>query len=150
VGVAIIAAGLDTSLLTRLSSAGTTYVEQGLIAVLRAGGGATANAAPRAAPALSGPLAALADAQWLNEPLAADALRGKVVLVNFWTYSCINCLRTLPYVRAWAARYRDRGLVVVGVHTPEFAFERDPDNVRRAAAALGVTYPVAIDNQYAI
>jgi thiol-disulfide isomerase/thioredoxin len=72
------------------------------------------------------------------------------VLVNFWTYSCINSLRALPYVRAWAAKYKDRGLVVIGVHTPEFGFEKDVDNVRRANAVLGVGYPVALDNDYAI
>jgi len=77
-------------------------------------------------------------------------LRGKVVLIDFWTYSCINCLRTLPYVRRWAERYKDHGLVVIGVHTPEFAFEKDEDNVKRALHDLGVTYPVALDNGYAI
>jgi thiol-disulfide isomerase/thioredoxin len=88
---------------------------------------------------------------WLNsEPLAADGLRGRVVLVDIWTYSCVNWLRTLPYVRAWDERYRDRGLVVVGVHAPEFGFEHDLDNVRRAAGELGVGYPVVIDNDFAI
>jgi thiol-disulfide isomerase/thioredoxin len=88
---------------------------------------------------------------WLNsEPLAVDGLRGRVVLVDIWTYSCVNWLRTLPYVRAWADRYRDRGLVVVGVHAPEFGFERDLDNVRRAAGELRVGYPVVIDNDFAI
>jgi thiol-disulfide isomerase/thioredoxin len=88
---------------------------------------------------------------WLNsEPLTADALRGRVVAVQFWTYSCVNWLRTLPYVAAWAERYADRGLVVVGAHAPEFSFEHDLDNVRRAAAELGVAYPVVIDNEFAI
>lgn len=88
---------------------------------------------------------------WLNsEPLTAEGLRGKVVLVDFWTYSCVNWLRTLPYVRAWADRYRDRGLVVVGAHAPEFSFEHDLDNVRRAVAELDVSYPVVIDNDFAI
>ena len=88
---------------------------------------------------------------WLNsEPLTAADLRGRAVLVDFWTYSCVNWLRTLPYLSAWDERYRDRGLVVVGVHAPEFGFEHDLDNVRRAAAELGVGYPVVIDNDFAI
>ena len=88
---------------------------------------------------------------WLNSaPLTADELRGRVVLVDFWTYSCVNWLRTLPYLRAWDARYRDRELVIVGVHAPEFGFEHDLDNVRCAARALGVTYPVVIDNDFSI
>ncbi|HEY6941962.1 thioredoxin family protein, partial [Dokdonella sp.] len=88
---------------------------------------------------------------WLNSPpLTREGLRGKVVLVDFWTYSCVNCLRTLPYVRAWYAKYKDQGLVVIGVHAPEFAFEKDERNVRRAVADLGVDYPVALDNDYAI
>jgi thiol-disulfide isomerase/thioredoxin len=88
---------------------------------------------------------------WLNtEPLTAERLLGRVVLADIWTYSCVNWLRTLPYVRAWAERYRDRGLVVVGVHTPEFGFEHELGNVRRAAGELGVIYPVVIDNDFAI
>jgi thiol-disulfide isomerase/thioredoxin len=88
---------------------------------------------------------------WLNsEPLTAEELRGRVVLVDIWTYSCVNWLRTLPYVSAWAERYRDRGLVVVGVHCPEFGFEHDLDNVRQATRELGVEYPVVIDNDFAI
>jgi thiol-disulfide isomerase/thioredoxin len=88
---------------------------------------------------------------WLNSPpLTAEDLRGKVVLVDFWTYTCINWLRTLAYVRAWAERYRDRGLVVVGVHTPEFPFEQDLDNVREVARDLRVEYPIALDSDYAI
>jgi thiol-disulfide isomerase/thioredoxin len=88
---------------------------------------------------------------WLNsEPLTAAELRGRVVLVDIWTYSCVNWLRTLPYVSAWAERYRDRGLVVVGVHCPEFGFEHDLDNVRHATRELGVAYPVVIDNDFAI
>ena len=88
---------------------------------------------------------------WLNSPpLTAAGLRGQVVLVQFWTYTCINWLRTLAAVRAWADRYRDQGLVVVGVHTPEFDFEHDPDNVRQAVTDLGVTYPVAVDSDYGI
>jgi len=100
---------------------------------------------------LSRPLALLAGGPWLNgAPLRPEDLRGKVVLVNFWTYSCINCLRNLPYVRAWADKYRDRGLVVVGVHTPEFAFEREAANVRSALHSLDVRYPVVLDNDYGI
>ncbi|MGZ6649247.1 MAG: thioredoxin [Solirubrobacteraceae bacterium] len=88
---------------------------------------------------------------WLNsEPLKAEELRGRVVLADIWTYSCVNWLRTLPYVRAWAERYRDRGLVVVGVHCPEFGFEHDLENVRHATRELGVDYPVVIDNDFAI
>ncbi len=100
----------------------------------------------------SRPLEALDRAPvWLNsENLTAGGLRGRVVLVDFWTYSCVNWLRTLPYVRAWDERYRDRGLVVVGVHAPEFGFEHDLDNVRRAVGELGVAYPVVIDNEFAI
>jgi thiol-disulfide isomerase/thioredoxin len=99
-----------------------------------------------------GPLSALDGAPvWLNsEPLTADALRGRVVLVDFWTYSCVNWLRTLPYVSAWHERYRDRGLVVVGAHAPEFGFEHDLDNVRHAVRELGVSYPVVIDNDFTI
>jgi cytochrome c biogenesis protein CcdA/thiol-disulfide isomerase/thioredoxin len=89
--------------------------------------------------------------QWLNSPpLTNEALKGKVVLVDFWTYSCINCLRAIPYVRAWAEKYKDQGLVVIGVHAPEFAFEKNIDNVKKAVADLKLTYPIAIDNDYAI
>jgi thiol-disulfide isomerase/thioredoxin len=97
-------------------------------------------------------LAARDDAPvWLNsEPLTADGLRGSVVLVDFWTYSCVNWLRTLPYVSAWDERYRDRGFVVVGVHAPEFGFEHDLGNVRRAVGELEVGYPVVIDNGFDI
>jgi thiol-disulfide isomerase/thioredoxin len=89
--------------------------------------------------------------EWLNSPpLTAPALRGKVVLVDFWTYTCINWLRTLPYVRAWAEKYKDRGLVVVGVHAPEFAFEKSMDNVRWAVREMRIDYPIAVDNEHAI
>jgi thiol-disulfide isomerase/thioredoxin len=88
---------------------------------------------------------------WLNsQPLTVGSVRGKVVLVQFCTYTCINWLRTLPYVRAWAEKYKGQGLAVVGVHTPEFEFEKDLDNVRRALKEMGVAYPVAVDNDYAI
>jgi len=88
---------------------------------------------------------------WLNsQPLTAAGLRGKVVLIDVWTYTCINWLRTLPYVRAWAEKYKNQGLVVIGVHSPEFAFEKNVDNVRRAAKDMKVNYPIAIDSNYAI
>jgi thiol-disulfide isomerase/thioredoxin len=101
---------------------------------------------------VEGRLESLAGAvTWLNSPpLTAEGLKGKVVLIDFWTYSCINCLRTLPYVKAWAEKYRAQGLVVIGVHTPEFAFEKRLDNVRKAVADFGLGYPVAVDNDYAI
>nr|WP_298684957.1 cytochrome c biogenesis protein DipZ [uncultured Dongia sp.] len=153
-GAALIWGGFDTGALTRWSSASTNMIEQGLITTLRNPSplelGTAAAAVPE--PALSGPLASLFGAQpWVNtQPLRAEDIRGKVVLVNFWTYSCINCLRALPHVRAWAEKYQDRGLVVVGVHTPEFAFEKDTVNVSKAAASLGISYPVVIDNDFAI
>ena len=88
---------------------------------------------------------------WLNSPpLSSESLRGKVVVVNFWTYSCINSLRELPYLKAWAEKYKDAGLVVIGVHTPEFGFEKDPANVKRAVSDLRVTFPVAIDSDHSI
>ena len=176
-GVAAIATGLDTGVLAQLSTASTGALEQALVDRLgapRPDGGAMAMrrdpammmqggpAMMAAGAAMRGPEAgALPDegevppldgaTQWLNSPpLTTAGLRGKVVLVDFWTYSCINCLRTLPYVKAWAGKYRDQGLVVVGVHAPEFAFERDLGNVKKAVRDLGVTYPVAVDNQYAI
>src|SRR5215207_7537256 len=89
--------------------------------------------------------------EWLNsEQLTPEALRGKVVLIDFWTYTCINWLRTAPYVRAWAQKYKDQGLVVIGVHSPEFAFEKDINNVRRSVKDMGMTYPVAVDNEHNI
>ncbi len=106
---------------------------------------------PRALPD-EGPLPDLGGAvAWLNStPLSDKWLRGKVVLVNFWTYSCINSLRPLPYVKSWAAKYIDSGLVVIGVHTPEFSFEKERSNVQQALLDLKVTYPVAMDNDYRI
>ncbi|EIM04390.1 cytochrome c biogenesis protein DipZ [Rhodanobacter denitrificans] len=151
-GVAAIALGLDTGLLTRVSLASTGGIEQKLINAVRP--------APTPQPVLKageplpveGTLPSLAGAtQWLNSPpLTTGSLRGKVVLVDFWTYSCINCIRALPYVRGWADKYKDHGLVVIGVHAPEFAFEKDPANVTKAVKDLGVDYPVALDNDYAI
>src|SRR5450830_1320485 len=163
-GVAAIALGLDTGLLTKVSNSGTTSLEQSLLdkfkpkpapAPAMAASNAMMAAATVSAPAVlpsEGPLPPLDGAvQWLNSaPLTAASLKGKVVLVDFWTYSCINCLRSLPYVKAWAAKYHDQGLVVIGVHAPEFAFERDIGNVRKAVTDLGINYPVAIDNDYAI
>ena len=89
--------------------------------------------------------------EWLNsEPLRAPGLRGKVVLIDFCTYTCINWLRTLPYIRAWSEKYKDDGLVVIGVHTPEFPFEKNVDNVRQAVKELNVDFPLAVDNDRAI
>src|SRR5262249_27472638 len=88
---------------------------------------------------------------WLNtdgKPLSLASLRGHVVLVDFWTYTCINCIRTLPYLKAWDARYRNAGLTIVGVHTPEFPFEHDTSNVKQAIASDGIKYPVVQDNNY--
>ena len=168
-GVAAIALGFDTGLLTRVSLGNTAALEQGLVDKLRltpsnpqpsvvmggAGRGMMMAGKPQAEasklppeglmPPLSGAV------EWLNSPpLTREALKGKVVLVDFWTYSCINCLRTIPYIKAWAEKYKDQGLVVIGVHTPEFAFEKDAANVRKAVADLKITYPVAIDSNYAI
>ena len=219
IAVAVIAFGVDAGLLTRVSLAGTTRIEQYLIdriqphpaastgPAMAAGAGTWVGANPAGGPAMagstmmgegpamaqgammqasrtmgggammsagaamsagstmhpdaptgSGELAvediapSLAGAgAWINSaPLTLPALRGKVVLIDFWTYSCINCLRAIPYVRAWASRYADEGLTVIGVHTPEFAFEKSVDNVRAAVKQLGIGYPVVMDNDYAI
>jgi cytochrome c biogenesis protein CcdA/thiol-disulfide isomerase/thioredoxin len=174
-GVAAIATGLDTGLLTQVSTIATAGVEQKLIDTLTprqqpeapAGGAMMARTAMAAGPAMmarramasaadtlpvEGKLPSLGGAvEWLNSaPLTAEQLKGKVVLVDFWTYSCINCLRSLPYTKAWAEKYRDQGLVVIGVHAPEFAFERNLNNVRKAVKDQGITFPVAVDNNYAI
>jgi len=166
VAVVAIAFGFDTGALAQLSTASTTRIEQALLA--KAGADAAANpvpASPESGAMAAKPSLTANDAlpvegvmppldgavTWLNSPpLTADALRGKVVVIDFWTYSCVNCLRTLPYVRAWYDKYKAQGLAVIGVHAPEFAFEKDIDNVRRAVKDLGVDYPVAIDNDYAI
>jgi cytochrome c biogenesis protein CcdA/thiol-disulfide isomerase/thioredoxin len=163
VAIAAIALGLDTGFLTNLSAGSTTSLEQGLLDRLRPRDDSAMTGGPammtRARPSgqseelpSEGPLPSLSGAtEWLNsKPLTAEDLKGKVVLVDFWTYSCINCLRSIPYVRAWAEKYRDHGLVVIGVHAPEFAFERNVDNVKKAIAALKVAYPVAIDNEYMV
>ncbi|HEX4179498.1 MAG TPA: cytochrome c biogenesis protein DipZ [Caulobacteraceae bacterium] len=152
-GVVLIGMGADTGFLTRLSTASTASIEQKLLDRFHMAKTPVSNtAAYSGVLPVEGQLPALGGAvEWLNSPpLDAQALRGKVVLVDFWTYSCINCLRSLPYVHAWAEKYKYQGLVVIGVHTPEFAFEKDEANVRRAVHDLGVTYPVAIDNDHAI
>ncbi len=159
--LAVVAIGLgwDTGLLTRLSTVSTARIEQGLLDAVPGAQPAAppmmmagANAGADAPLPVEGTLPALDGATgWLNSPpLTARQLRGKVVLVDFWTYSCINCLRAMPFVHEWERRYRDHGLVVIGVHTPEFAFERDPRNVMKAVQQLKVEYPVALDNQYTI
>jgi thiol-disulfide isomerase/thioredoxin len=122
---------------------------------MSAGGAMMMKTAPTAAKddlPVEGPAPSLDGAtQWFNSaPLTPEALKGKVVLVDFWTYSCINCLRAIPYVRAWADKYRDQGLVVIGVHAPEFAFEKSPANVEKAIADLKIDYPVAADNDFKI
>jgi len=170
IGVAAIAFGLDSSVLTKLSTASTNRIEQSLIGGgTVAGGNASAGAGAAGtsvegttsaglkadgtlALPVEGRLPTLAGAtSWLNSPpLTPEGLRGKVVLIDFWTYSCINCLRALPYVNGWYQKYKDHGLVVLGVHAPEFAFEKDLNNVRSAVHDLGVSYPVALDNNYAI
>jgi cytochrome c biogenesis protein CcdA/thiol-disulfide isomerase/thioredoxin len=167
-GVAVIALGLDTTVLSRFSYASTTSVEQAVIEGLKfergraIGNEVASNAVPigvadsdapfKSELPVEGPAPSLDGAvQWLDsEPLTKVQLRGKVVLVDFWTYSCINCIRTIPYVRAWAEKYADKGLVVIGVHAPEFAFEKDIGNVRKAVADFQIRYPVAIDNNFAI
>jgi thiol-disulfide isomerase/thioredoxin len=174
-GVVLIATGLDTGLLSQLSLSSTSRIEQKLINVLKPQGMKPAMGgvvdpeapAPEAMPLVAAKLEMPQHApqtgttglsrRWparpagsTHPPLTAADLRGKVVLVDFWTYSCINCLRTLPYIRAWADKYKDAGLVVVGVHSPEFAFEKNEGNVRKAVKDLGITYPVAIDSHHAI
>lgn len=127
-------------------------VELGVLGVAGARSSGADPAATTPAGAPDGELASLKSATaWLNsEPLTAEGLRGRVILVDFWTYTCINWLRSLPYARGWAERYKDHGLVVIGVHTPEFVFERNLDNVRRAVRDMRVEYPVAVDNHEAI
>src|SRR6204780_2128889 len=177
--VVAIVFGWDSTVLTRLSLNGTNSLEQSLIDKInpqnagapggsmmamsnstmamsntKADGHAMMMSAAKPAGNLpvEGEIPSFAGATlWLNSPpLTPEALRGKVVVVDFWTYSCINCLRALPYVESWYQKYKDHGLVVIGVHAPEFAFEKDPNNVRRAVADLKITYPVALDNDYAI
>jgi cytochrome c biogenesis protein CcdA/thiol-disulfide isomerase/thioredoxin len=175
--VVAIALGWDSGVLTRLSYASTGNLETALLHTIGPGAGAQGGSmsmamtgaaaggamtgsgammmsskASTSGPHSEGDFPSLSGAAaWLNSaPLTPEALRGKVVVVDFWTYSCINCLRSLPFVKAWYARYHDLGLVVIGVHAPEFAFEKSEANVRRAVQDLGITYPVALDNNYAI
>jgi cytochrome c biogenesis protein CcdA/thiol-disulfide isomerase/thioredoxin len=171
VAVVAIVFGWDSSVLTRLSLNGTNSLEQSLIDKINPQGPGTAGGSMAMSNSktdthammmsgakasgelpVEGGIPSFAGATlWLNSPpLTAEGLHGKVVMVDFWTYSCINCLRALPYVESWYEKYKDHGLVVIGVHAPEFAFEKDPSNVRRAVADLKVTYPVALDNDYAI
>jgi cytochrome c biogenesis protein CcdA/thiol-disulfide isomerase/thioredoxin len=156
VGVVAIAFGWDTGILRRISLASTAGLEQRLVDRFRpvAYAHESEAAAPTAQVQLDneGPFPSLDGAvAWLNSPpLTRDELKGKVVVVDFWTYSCINCLRSIPYVEAWAQKYKNDGLVVIGVHTPEFAFEKDQANVAKAVRDLKITYPVAIDSNYAI
>jgi cytochrome c biogenesis protein CcdA/thiol-disulfide isomerase/thioredoxin len=156
-GVVAISFGWDTGILRRLSLSSTSGVEQTLIDRFHpvAYAKATDAAGPQTPavqlghegsfPSLDGAVA------WLNSPpLSKKQLQGKVVVIDFWTYSCINCLRSIPYVEAWAEKYKNDGLVVIGVHTPEFAFEKDKANVAKSLIDLKITYPVAVDSNYAI
>jgi cytochrome c biogenesis protein CcdA/thiol-disulfide isomerase/thioredoxin len=156
-GVVAIALGWDTNLLTKFSFVNTAKAETHLINALGPMKPTllpVSAAASQPAPALSdeGAMPDLSGAvAWLNSPpLTGNSLRGKVVLIDFWTYSCINCLRALPYVEGWAEKYKSAGLVVIGVHTPEFAFEKERSNVEKAVRDLKITYPVAIDSDYKI
>ena len=136
--VAVLALALGEDSLARAQPASMTSVLQSYV------GGTASLPVEGVLPPLNG------EDGWLNSaPLTPQALHGKVVLIDFWTYSCINCLRTLPYIKAWAQKYQDQGLVVIGVHAPEFAFERNIDNVKRATRDLKIDYPVALDNHFA-
>jgi cytochrome c biogenesis protein CcdA/thiol-disulfide isomerase/thioredoxin len=155
IGVIAIALGWDTNLLTKFSFVNTSKAEAHLITALGAEKPAVrpvSSAGSQTILADEGPLPELSGAvAWLNSaPLTRESLRGKVVLIDFWTYSCINCLRALPYTEGWATKYKDAGLVVIGVHTPEFAFEKERTNVEKAVRDLKVNYPVAIDSNYKI
>ncbi|WP_166223835.1 cytochrome c biogenesis protein DipZ [Pseudomonas atagonensis] len=151
---AVIATGADKTLLAGTSSEGIAGVEKSVLEktpkvidyfISKVRADSPMADGQRAMPSLSGAV------QWLNSPeLSSESLRGKVVLVDFWTYDCINCQHTLPYVKDWAKKYEQQGLVVIGVHTPEYGYERIIDNVRDQVKKLGITYPVAIDNDYAI
>ncbi len=150
----MISTGADKTLLAGASSESVSVLEKGVLQsvpkvveylVSKAKAQPTLDNAQGPMPSLSGAV------EWLNSPaLTSESLRGKVVLVDFWTYDCINCQHTLPYVKDWAQKYEKDGLVVIGVHTPEYGFERIISNVRDEVRKLGITYPVAIDNNYAI
>jgi cytochrome c biogenesis protein CcdA/thiol-disulfide isomerase/thioredoxin len=157
VGVVAIALGWDTGILRRISLSSTSGIEQELLDRFRPVAQAKTKDAASVQPAAvelrqEGTFPSLDGAvKWLNSPpLTREQLKGKVVLIDFWTYSCINCLRSVPYVEAWWEKYKNDGLVVIGVHTPEFAFEKDPANVEKALADFKITYPVAVDSNYAI
>ncbi|QXI08371.1 cytochrome c biogenesis protein DipZ [Pseudomonas tensinigenes] len=151
---AVIATGFDKTLLANTSSEGVASVEKSVLEnvpkvvdyfISKVRADSPMEQGKGAMPSLAGAM------QWLNSPeLSAESLRGKVVLVDFWTYDCINCQHTLPYVKDWAKKYEKDGLVVIGVHTPEYGYERIIDNVKDQVKKLGITYPVAIDNNYAI
>ncbi|EJM69584.1 cytochrome c biogenesis protein [Pseudomonas sp. GM49] len=153
-GAAVIATGANDLLLVNTSSQGVSRVEKGVLEtvpkvvdylVSKVKADSAMDNAQGAMPSLSGAV------DWINSPaLTNEALKGKVVLVDFWTFDCINCKHTLPYVKDWAKKYEKDGLVVIGVHTPEYGFERIIDNVRAKVKEYGITYPVAIDNNYAI
>jgi cytochrome c biogenesis protein CcdA/thiol-disulfide isomerase/thioredoxin len=154
-GVGAIALGLDTRVLAQLSSAQTTAIESTLARKL---GVESRDQTTKTATGAGGMLVLPVEGRlppldgigpWINSaPLTREQLRGKVVLIDFWTYSCINCLRSIPYVRAWHERYARDGLVVIGVHAPEFAFERELANVKEAVRDLKISYTVALDNKY--
>ncbi|MBV8515324.1 MAG: cytochrome c biogenesis protein DipZ [Acidobacteria bacterium] len=160
VGVVAIAIGWDTGVLRRLSLSSTSGIEQKLVDRFHPSGakmdGGDASTVEAASPAIDlkheGAMPSLdGTVKWLNSaPLSTKQLKGKVVVIDFWTYSCINCLRSIPYVEAWWEKYKDDGLVVIGVHTPEFAFEKDVANVQKSLGDLKITYPVAVDSNYAI
>ena len=156
-GVAAIAFGFDTRVLANLSSTQTSRFESGLARKLGVSqqmdeSSARTNAMGELVLPVEGQLPPLAGiGPWFNSaPLTREQLKGKVVVIDFWTYSCINCLRSLPYLKAWDAKYRSDGLVIIGVHAPEFAFEREPANVAKAIQDLGIRYPVALDNNYVL
>jgi cytochrome c biogenesis protein CcdA/thiol-disulfide isomerase/thioredoxin len=172
IAVVAVASGLDTGVLTNISLSNTSALEQKLIDRLRPGS-KEASGSMQASVVTSGNSGMMMSAdgaahkpnlgveggfpplsgavEWLNSPpLTPEGLKGKVVLIDFWTYSCINCLRSIPYIKAWAEKYKDHGLVVIGVHTPEFAFERKVSNVQAAVTDLKIGYPVAVDSEYAI